>query len=135
MWTPTLLLKSGLLRFPSPVKIVFKWNIVLSSQCQIFIKKLSAIEVTKRTLNFFFWRFIWFLRYYSLSIINAHWSLAKKLLDRERGLGELSRFSHPLRRCGVDGDWWGWWQLLTCKIFKFSTLFTAEISCLHLKTW
>ena len=28
----------------------------------------------------------------------------------------------------VGGDWWGWWQLLTRKISKFSTLFIAQIS-------
>ena len=52
--TLTVLLKSGLSRFTSPVKIVFAWNIVLSSQCQIFIKKLSEIEVTKKDVKIFF---------------------------------------------------------------------------------
>ena len=52
--TPTVLLKSGLSRLTSPVKSVFAWNIVLSSQCQIFIKQLSEIEVAKKTIKFFF---------------------------------------------------------------------------------
>ena len=52
--TLTVLLKLGLSRFTSPVKIVFAWNIVLSSQCQIFIKKLSEIEVTKKNVKIFF---------------------------------------------------------------------------------
>ena len=50
----TVLLKSGLSIFLSPVKIVFAWNIVLSSQCQIFIKKLSEIELTKKDVRKFF---------------------------------------------------------------------------------
>ena len=49
--TLTVLLKSGLSIFISPVKIVFAWNIVLSSQCQIFIKKLSEIELTKKDVR------------------------------------------------------------------------------------
>ena len=52
--TFTLLLKSSLSRFTSTAKIVFAWNFVLSSQCQIFIKKLSEIEVTKKDVKFFF---------------------------------------------------------------------------------
>ena len=48
------MLKSGLSRFTSPVNIVFAWNIVLSSQCQIFIKELSEIEVTKKDVKNFF---------------------------------------------------------------------------------
>ena len=52
--TFTVLLKSGLSRFTSPVKIAFAWNIVLSNQFQIFIKKLSEIEVTKKDVKFFF---------------------------------------------------------------------------------
>ena len=52
--TLTLLFKSGLSRFKSPFKIVFAWNIVLSSQCQISIKKLSEIEVTKKDVKYFF---------------------------------------------------------------------------------
>ena len=52
--TFTVLLQSGLSRFTSPVKIVFAWNIVLSSQCQVFIKKLSEIEVTKNDVKIFF---------------------------------------------------------------------------------
>ena len=63
----------------------------------------------------------------SLSIINAHQSFAKRLWDRERGLGESTQFSHPLGR-GVNGDWWGWWQLLMRKISKFLTHFIAQIS-------
>ena len=50
----TVLLKSGLPRFTSPIKIVFSWNIVLSSQCQIFIKKISEIEVMKKDVKIFF---------------------------------------------------------------------------------
>ena len=46
-------------------------------------------------------------QHYSLSIVNAHRSLAKRLRGRERGLGESSGFSHPLRS-GMGGDWWGW---------------------------
>ena len=101
----TVLLQSGLSRFTSPVKIVFAWNIVLSSQCQIFIKKLSEIEVTKRMLkNFLMLHMIFkiFFQNYSLSIINAHRSLAKRLQGRERGLGVSSGFPHPL------GKWGGW---------------------------
>ena len=52
--TLNVLLISGLSRFTSPVKIVFAWNIVLSSQCQVFTKKLSKIEVTKKDLKKFF---------------------------------------------------------------------------------
>ena len=52
--TLTVLLISALSIFTSPVKIVFAWNIVLSSQCQVFIKKLSEIEVTKKYLKNFF---------------------------------------------------------------------------------
>ena len=63
----------------------------------------------------------------SLGIINAHQSLAKRLWGRERGLGESSKFSHPLGR-ELDGDWWGWWQLLMRKISKFLTHFIAQIS-------
>ena len=63
----------------------------------------------------------------SLGIINVHQSLAKRLWGRERGLGESSKFSHPLGR-ELDGDWWGWWQLLMRKISKFLTHFIAQIS-------
>ena len=95
--TPTVLLKSGLSRLTSPVKSVFAWNIVLSSQCQIFIKQLSEIEVAKKTIKFFFLTFQMifkiFFQNYSLSIINAHRSLAKGLQGRERKLGESSGFS------------------------------------------
>ena len=52
--TLTILLKSDLSRSTSPVKIVFAWNMVLSSQCQILIKKLSEIEVTKKDVKNFF---------------------------------------------------------------------------------
>ena len=45
-----------------------------------------------------------FFHNYSLGIINAHRSLAKRLRGRERGLGESSGFSHPLGR-GMGGDW------------------------------
>ena len=83
---------------------------MLSSQCQIFIKKLSEIEVTKKEVTFF-WTFYMIFKissqHYSLSIVNAHRSLAKWLRGRERGLGESSGFSHPLRS-GMGGDWWGW---------------------------
>ena len=99
------MLKSGLSRFTSPVKIVFAWNIVLSSQCQIFIKELSEIEVTKRMLNFFLtfhMIFKIFFQNYSVSIVNAHQSLAKRLWSRERRLGESSEISHLLSR------WVGW---------------------------
>ena len=54
IFTFTVLLKSGLSRFISPVKIVFASNIVLSSQCQILMKKLSEIEVTKKDVKLFF---------------------------------------------------------------------------------
>ena len=43
-----------------------------------------------------------FFQNYLLSIINAHESLAKKLLGRERGIGECLGFSHPL---GSGGGW------------------------------
>ena len=122
--TLTVLLKSRLSRFTSPFKIVFPWNIVLSSQCQI------KIEVPKKDVKFVLtFRIIFkiFFQNYSLSIINAHRPLAKRLRDREWGLGESSGFSHlPMR--GVCGDCWGWWQFLTCKISNFSTLFNAQIS-------
>ena len=52
--TLTILPESGLSRFTSPVKIVFAWNIVLSSQCQIFTKKPAEIEVTKKKVKLFF---------------------------------------------------------------------------------
>ena len=42
-----------------------------------------------------------FFQNYSLSIINAYRSLAKRLQGRERGLGESSGFSHPMVR--VEG--------------------------------
>ena len=41
-----------------------------------------------------------FFQNYSLSIINAHRSLAKRLRGREWGLGEPSGLSHAL---GIDG--------------------------------
>ena len=44
-----------------------------------------------------------FFQNYSLSIINAHQSLAKRLWGREQGLGESSGFSHPLGRKGGWG--------------------------------
>ena len=123
----TVLLKSDLSRFTSLVKIVFAWNIVLSGQCQIFIKKLSEIEVTKKDVKFFFLTFHTifkiFFQNYSLSIVNAPRSLAKRLRSREWGLGESSGFSHL-----ITGDCWGWWQILTCKISKFLTLFITQIS-------
>ena len=43
-----------------------------------------------------------FFQSYSLSIVNAHRSLAKRLRGREWGLGESSGFSNAL---GIDG--WG----------------------------
>ena len=49
--TLTVLLKSDLSRFKSPVKIAFAWNIVLSSQFQMFTKKLSEIEATKKDVK------------------------------------------------------------------------------------
>ena len=103
--TLTVLLKSRLSRFTSPFKIVFPWNIVLSSQCQIFIKKLSKIEVPKNDVKFFLtFRIIFkiFFQNYSLSIINAHRSLAKRLWGRDRGISKSSAFSHPL---GSEGRW------------------------------
>ena len=103
---PCILLKLGPSRFTSPVKIVFTWNNVLSSQCQIIIKKMSEIEVTKKDVEIFFfgvsYDFEILFQNYPLSIINAHWSLANKLWDREWGLGESSVFSHPL---GTGGGW------------------------------
>ena len=42
-----------------------------------------------------------FFQNYSLSIINAHQSLAKTLRGKERGLVESSGFSYP------RGDWVG----------------------------
>ena len=83
--TFTILLKSGLSRFTSPVKIDITRNIVLSSQCQIFIKKLSQIEVTKKDIEIFLvFQMIFkiFFQNYSLSIINEHLSLAKGLQGR-----------------------------------------------------
>ena len=79
------MLKSGLSRFTSPVKIDITRNIVLSSQCQIFIKKLSQIEVTKKDIEIFLvFQMIFkiFFQNYSLSIINEHLSLAKGLQGR-----------------------------------------------------
>ena len=72
---PSVPLKSGLSRFTSPAEIVFAWNIVLSSQCQIFIKKLSEAEVTKKDVDIFltFYKiFMTFFQNYSLNINNAH---------------------------------------------------------------
>ena len=80
--TFTVLLKS---RFTSPVKIDITRNIVFSSQCQIFIKKLSQIEVTKKDIEIFLvFQMIFkiFFQNYSLSIINEHLSLAKGLQGR-----------------------------------------------------
>ena len=103
----TILLKSRLSIFTSPVKIVSAWNIVLSSLYQIFTKKFSEIK-QKRMLNFFLtFHMILkiFFQNYSLNIINAHQLLAERLQGREQGLGESSGLSHSLgRRCG---DWWG----------------------------
>ena len=85
IFTFTLLLKSGLSRFTSPVKIDIAWNIVLSSQCQIFLKKLSQIEVTKKDIEIvlaFQMIFKIFFQNYSLSIINEHLSLAKRSRGR-----------------------------------------------------
>ena len=85
IFTFTVLLKSGLSRFTSPVKIDITRNIVLSSQCQIFIKKLSQIEVTKKDIEIFLvFQMIFkiFFQNYSLSIINEHLSLAKGLQGR-----------------------------------------------------
>ena len=127
--TLTVLLKLGLSRFTSPVKIVFAWNIVLSSQCQIFIKKLSEIKVKKKDVKHFLtFHMILkiFFQNYSLSIINAHWSLARRLQGREWGLGESPGFSCQLG-WWVDGGGWGCWQL-TRKISKFLTFFIAQIS-------
>ena len=107
--TLTVLLKLGLSRFTSPVKIVFAWNIVLSSQCQIFIKKLSEIKVTKKDVKnvlMFHVSFKIFFQHYSLSIINAHRSIAKMLWGREWGLGESSWLCALRGR--VAGDWRGW---------------------------
>ena len=109
--TLTLLLKSGWSIFTSSVKIVFAWTIVLSSHCQIFIKKLSEIEVKKKDVKIFltfYMIFKIFFQNYSLSVINAHWSLARRLRGREWGLGESPGFSYQL----------GW----------FSTIFIAQIS-------
>ena len=47
--TFTVLFKSDLSRLS--VKIVLAWNILLSSKCQIFIKKLFEIEVTKKDVE------------------------------------------------------------------------------------
>ena len=126
--TLTVLLKSVLSRFTSPAKIVFAWNIVLSSQCQILIKKLSEIEVAKQDVKFFLtfhMIFKIFFQNYSLSIINAHPSLAKRLRVRQRGLGESSGFSYPLGRGkgGRLGGLVGMGQLLTYEISKFVTLY------------
>ena len=46
--TLMVLLKSGLSRFTLVVEFVSAWNIVLSSQCQTFVKELSEIEFTKK---------------------------------------------------------------------------------------
>ena len=55
-----------------------------------------------------------FFQNYSLSIINSHRSLAKRLQGTERGLGVSSGFSHPLGKGGGwglvgggDSFWWG----------------------------
>ena len=107
IFTLTLLLKFNLSRFTSPVQIFFPWNIVLSSQCQIFIKKLSEIKVIKRMLKkllTFHMTFKIFFQNYSLSIVNAHQSLAKRLESREWGIDEYSGFSHPLGRRGMCED-------------------------------
>ena len=50
-----------------------------------------------------------FFQNYSLSIINAHRSLAKRLRGREQGLGESSGFSHPLGK----GNGWGLVRVVT----------------------
>ena len=126
--TLTVLLKSGLSRFTSPVKIVFAWNIVLSSKCQIFIRNFLKSRLQKGILNFFLTfhvTFKIFYQNYSLIIINRHRSLAKRLRGRERELGESSE--SPARE-GVGGDLWEWWQFLMRKISKFSTFFIAQIS-------
>ena len=51
--TLMVLLKSGLSRFTLVVEFVSAWNIVLSSQCQTFVKELSEIEFTKKIVENF----------------------------------------------------------------------------------
>ena len=130
IYTLTVLLKSSLSRFTSPVKIVFEWNIVLSSQCQIFIKKLLKRRQQKRMLRdllTFQMIFKIFLQNYSLSIINAHRSLAKG--SRVGNECQVNLQGSPIHWVGrVGEDWWGRLQLLTCKISKFWILFIAEMS-------
>ena len=48
-----VLLKSGLSRFTSVVEFASAWIIVLSSQCQTFVKELSEIEFTKKIVENF----------------------------------------------------------------------------------
>ena len=110
--TLTLLLKSGLSRFTSPVKIVFAWNIVLSSQCQIFIKKLSEIEVTKKdVMKFltFHMNFKIFFQNYSLSIINAHCTsiTCKRVLEYGARARWIFRVIPSAGERRVGRGWWG----------------------------
>ena len=126
--TLTVLLKSGLSRFTSPIKIVFAWNVVLSVNVKYLQENFLKLRLKKSMLkNVLTVHTIFkiFLQNYSLSITNAHRSLGKRLWGRRRGLRESSGFSHPLGRVGVR-----WWLVgvVTTKIPKFSTLFIAQDS-------
>ena len=140
--TLTVLLKSSLSRFTSLVKIVFKWNIVLSSQCQIFINKFSEIEFTKKDVNFFvvfflffcFWRFIWYLRL-SLKLFMKYWLIGKRLRSRERGFGESSGFSHPLGKGGKWGIGGGGDSFSRLKSPSFRHFLLHKVANLHNKNW
>ena len=132
IYTLTLLPKSGL-----PVKIVLPWNIVLSSQCQIFIKHFMKSRLQKRMFKKIFKShmiFKIFFQNYSLSIINANWSLAKRLRSRKWKLCESSDFSHLL---GM-----GWLEIVgggnsfsRVKTPSFRHFLLHKLSDLHLQTW
>ena len=76
-----------------------------------------------------------FFQIYSLTIINAHQSLAKKLQAWERGLGESSGLSHQLAR--------GWWVRIgggggsfsRVKSSSFRYFLLHKLADLQLKTW
>ena len=63
------------------------------------MNKFSEIEVTKKDVQFYLTLHMVFKRFFqnvSLSIINAHRSLTKRLRGREQRQGESSEFSHLL---------------------------------------
>ena len=76
-----------------------------------------------------------FFQNYSLSIINAYRSLAKRLRGRERGLVESSGFSHPLGRGGWVGIGGGGSSFSCVKSPSFRHFLLHKLADLHLKTW